>query len=238
MGLGDLAAILAIWCVAAMSPGPDVVMVLRQTMRGGRRAGVVSALGVSFGILLWTTLAMAGAHVLVESDHRILGTLQLVGGLYLVYLSWQGVRALRAGDPNADAAGAIADESTGANHDPTASNDDPGRTGARPTEPSLRRSFGLGLLTNLSNPKALVFFGSVFTVLVPAGTSSLDRGLLGVLLVAIAAAWFSALAWTTSTDRVARTLQRRARTIDTIAAVAFGALGLAAAGEGARALTR
>ena len=222
MDLADFAAVIGVWLIAIAAPGPDVVLVLRQTVRGGRRAGVAAAAGVALGIVAWIALAMVGAHVLVEADDRILGALEVIGGAYLVALGIAGVRAalvpggaheFELGDleptPDQEAEDWAADHAAASGH-----------------ASLVRRSFVLGLLTNLSNPKALIFFGTVFTVLIPEDATAAERAVLSVVLVAIAGAWFGGLALFTSSDRVGAFLGRHAARLDTGAAVVFALLGL------------
>lgn len=257
MGPGDYLAVLAVWLVAIMAPGPDVVLVLRQTIRGGRPAGVAAAAGIAVGIVAWIALAMVGAHVLLDADDRVLGGLQLAGGAYLVVLGIAGVRAaLMPGGAHefelaqlgVDAAaaggrGGRGGPGRGPDGEPSVGGVSGLAGGIAVADPLpatasdhlARRSFGLGLATNLSNPKALVFFGSVFTVLIPETATTADRVALSVLLVAIEAAWFSGLAMAASAGRVGELLGRHAARLDTIAAVAFIVLGLVSAATGAAA---
>lgn len=220
MQLADYAAVFGVWLIAISAPGPDVVLVLRQTVRGGRGAGVAAAGGIALGIVAWIALAMVGAHVLVEADDRILGTLQILGGAYLVSLGVAGLRAART------PGGAHEFELADLQPSPAQARED-GATqlASGHATPLVRRSFGLGLLTNLSNPKALVFFGTVFTLLVPEDTGTADRVALSVLLVLTAALWFGSLALLTSSARVGAFLGRHAAGLDAFAAVAFIVLG-------------
>lgn len=236
MGPGDYAAVLAVWVLAIMAPGPDVVLVLRQTIRGGRPAGVAAAAGIALGIVAWIALAMVGAHLLLGADDRILGALQVVGGGYLVVLGLLGVRsALAPGGAHEFELAQLVVDTGAAEREFANAGAGPGaadRDDEAANRHLVRRSFGLGLATNLSNPKALVFFGSVFTVLIPESASTADRLALSVLLVAIEAAWFSGLAFAASAGRVGDLLGRHAARLDTIAAVAFIVLGLVSVSTG------
>lgn len=205
MSPADYAAILGVWIVGVIAPGPDVVLVLRESARLGRAHGTAAAFGVVLGIAVWIVLAIAGAEVLLNADDRVVGSLEVLGGGYLVYLGIGALRAARAASgPSAfsDLGGA-------------------GDAPAGPIAASLRR----GILTNLSNPKALVFFGTVFSVLVPPDASTADRGAVFLLLTGIAAFWFVGLARVASSARVRTTLGRRAALLDGLAGVAFSALG-------------
>lgn len=231
MGVADYAAVLGVWLIAITAPGPDVVLVLRQTVRGGRRAGVAAAAGIALGIVAWIALAMVGAHVLVEADDRILGGLQIAGGSYLVALGAAGLRATLApggahefelaalAEPDLDPVGRAAGVQ------PIELGVAEGGDGPRATGGLVRRSFALGLVTNLSNPKALVFFGTVFTVLIPQDASATERVALSVLLVVTEVVWFGGLALLTSSAKAGPFFGRHAARLDTVAAVAFIVLG-------------
>ncbi|MBJ7472742.1 MAG: LysE family transporter [Solirubrobacteraceae bacterium] len=217
MGPGDYAAVFGVWLVAIAAPGPDVVLVLRETVRGGRAGGVAAASGIAIGIVVWIALAMAGAHALVEADPRVLGALQVAGGSYLVVLGLGALRASRGG--STEQLVALAGHESA-----------PPQAAARRAR--LRRSFVLGAATNLSNPKALIFFGTVFTVLIPASASTADRVLLSVLLVASEAVWFSGLALVASSGRLGTRLSASAARLDLLAGGAFVLLGTLAIAAG------
>ncbi len=220
MTVADYAAVLGVWLLAITAPGPDVVLVLRESVRNGRTGAVAAAAGIVAGIAVWLALAMTGAHLLLEADHRLLGGLQLLGGGYLVFLgigALQAARTAQRGNAGlAEAPGVIGRASSGAGRE---------RSGRAA---SLRR----GALTNLSNPKALVFFGTVFSVLVPAETATIERVLLSIVLVAVSGVWFGSLAWLSSSDRVGSFLTRHAAVFDAITGVAFVVLGGVAAATG------
>lgn len=215
MQLADYAAVLAVWIVGVIAPGPDVVLVLRESVRNGRAHGTAAAAGIVAGIVVWIVLAMAGAQLLLSADDRVLGVLELVGGAYLVYLGLGALRAARRPDGGADLDLGAA------------------TTATPPVMASLRR----GLFTNLSNPKALVFFGTVFSVLVPPDAGLADQVAVLVLLTVIAALWFGGLARFASSARVGELLGARAAWLDGLAGVAFTALGAVSVAAGIAALT-
>lgn len=233
MEVGDYAAVLGVWLIAIAAPGPDVVLVLRQTVRGGRRAGIAAAAGIALGIVGWIALAMLGAHVLVEADDRILGGLQVVGGAYLVLLGVAGVRAaLMPGGAHEFELADLAPDAAAEGGEL-----EPPSELAYGRRAIVHRSFVLGLLTNLSNPKALIFFGTVFTVLIPGDATAIERTALSLVLTIVAAGWFGGLALLTSSAKVGSQLGRHAARLDTVAAIAFIVLGGVALASGVAALT-
>src|ERR1700682_4281202 len=99
MGI-DLCGFLAISVLLIAAPGPDMVLVARNTLRGGRRSGIATGVGVTLGLLVWTAAAGVGlAARLRASEPAFLG-LKIVGPLYLVYLGalslWDALRGTDA----------------------------------------------------------------------------------------------------------------------------------------------
>ncbi|MDN6676704.1 LysE family translocator, partial [Corynebacterium variabile] len=141
MTTGSLLSILVVWLLAIASPGPDLVQLLR--VGAVRRNGVACALGIMSGNLLWIVASMLGLSALVDNVSGILTALFLVGGCVL---AWMGQGALRGG---------LAARKQDAVPSDAASS-------LLTTQMTTVQSWRLGLVTNLSNPKALVFFGAVF----------------------------------------------------------------------------
>ena len=171
MTLASLTTLLGVWIVALLSPGPDVVAVIRTALRS-RRAGVACACGVMTGNAGWITASLAGVAALITAHPHLLAWAQVIGG---AYLAWLGYRALRGG---------LAARGTEAVD----------LTGASPAAPSLAAAWRYGLSVNLANPKALVFFGAVFAQCV-GPEMGWHWGLgVAVAMVAIGLAWFAGLA--------------------------------------------
>lgn len=112
------------------TPGQDMVLVLSRAMSGGVRAGIVTAAGVSTGLILHTVLATLGLGALLHASDWIFTALKLAGAAYLLYL---GVAMLRASGGLALMAGAD-------------------------REQSALRSFAQGAMSNISNPKVAIFY--------------------------------------------------------------------------------
>lgn len=169
----------AFFLVAAgmiMLPGADFAVVVRGALRS-RTDGVATGLGIAGGLLLHTTLAVAGLAAILVAEPGLFRALQLLGGGYLLLL---GARSLRA----AVRAGAGQDVTAGA-----------GEPGAEPAVEGRRRALRHGFLTNALNPKAPVLFLSLLPQFVPAGHAALPRTLLlGAIIVAMGLLWFPAVA--------------------------------------------
>jgi threonine/homoserine/homoserine lactone efflux protein len=170
-----LAAFVAVAAGMIMLPGADFAVVVRGALRS-RTDGVATGLGVAGGLLLHTSLAVAGLAAVLVAEPRLFRALQLLGGGYLLVLGARSLRvALRAVRPR-DAVEAAP----------------PGETA---TGEGRRRALRHGFLTNALNPKAPVLFLSLLPQFVPAGHAALPRTLLlGAIIVVMGVCWFPVVA--------------------------------------------
>lgn len=204
--LPTLATIFFAHVLVMISPGPNVLLVSQVAASQSRAAGLKVALGVATGGFAWACLALFGLGVIFEQVVWLYLALKLLGGAYLVFL---GVRSWRAaGEPLA----------TGDRKDSV-------------NQP--RRSFYLsGLLTNLSNPKSLIFFGSFFAAVIP-GAAPLPVKVGAVLLIGFNVVWWHIfLAYTMSNSSVQRGYTTVKTWLDRVVGVVFVTIGLRLAFSG------
>jgi threonine/homoserine/homoserine lactone efflux protein len=162
MGI-DLGGFLAISVLLIVAPGPDMVLVARNTLRGGRRGGIATGVGVTLGLLVWTAAATLGLAALLRASEPAFLGLKIVGSLYLVYL---GLRSLWGAFRGTECGG------------------HPGR--------SSRSALREGLISNLGNPKIAVFFTSFLPQFVPGTHPSFAALLvLGLLFGALGLVWLT-----------------------------------------------
>lgn len=220
MTAAQLIGLFAVWVVAVVSPGPDIVVVLQRAL-SGRRHGLATALGIVAGLSVWLTAAFAGVATLVRVYPQAMTVLQVTGGLLLATLGVLGLRSwrrarnplpavrIRYRDRGSESAGRVADS----------------RVGGAALPP--RADFARGLATNLANPKALVFFGAVLTPFLQGEMSAGSSVAVVVGMIAVALVWFGGLALIAShrvvNDRVGRWMPW----IDLIASVIFVVAGVA-----------
>ena len=93
----NLPAFLALSAVVICVPGPDTALIIRNTLAGGRRSGIASAVGIICGIAVWTLAAAVGLAAVLSASEPVFRALQLVGAAYLVYLGLQSLWAALAG---------------------------------------------------------------------------------------------------------------------------------------------
>lgn len=182
------AAVAVAHLLAVMSPGPDFAMVTRQTLAFGRPAGVWTALGIGSGITFHVAWAMFGMGWVIDRFPLFLELLRYAAVAFLLYV---GVRALRTQPAPAGADGAgVADPGGPAHH------------------------FAIGVLTNLLNPKALMFFMAVCAAVITETTPVWLRIALGGWMIFSTAAWFCFVAFTLGHPAVRRRLLGQAHWID------------------------
>jgi threonine/homoserine/homoserine lactone efflux protein len=168
-----LVAFLGIAVLVIVTPGPDTALTIRNTLSGGRRGGLGTALGVATGQAVWTVATSAGVAALLVASASAFAALRLAGAGYLV---WLGAQALWA----SARVGVEAEREAGLG-------------GSRRLRPSA--AFGQGVLSNLANPKMAVFFTSLLPQFVPTGKATFSVLLaLGLLFCAMTLGWLAAYA--------------------------------------------
>ncbi|MDR5778147.1 LysE family translocator [Caballeronia sp. LZ065] len=158
-----------------VTPGPDTAYIVGRSVAQGRGAGVVSALGISAGCIVHTLATAFGLTAILAASATAFTVVKIAGAIYLIYL---GVRLLFA--KHEDAA---------ASHDPQASE----KAAPKP----LHRLFAQGFITNVLNPKVVLFFVSFFPQFVAADSQhkTLAFLTLGMVFIAMSTVWNSFVAW-------------------------------------------
>ena len=180
--------------LAVASPGPDFAIVLRQSLAHGRRAAIWTALGVGTAILLHVAYSLFGLGLLIRGSELWFNVVKFAGA---AYLAWIGVQALRA---KPRAAG-VAEMAT------------PSR--------QPRGAFAAGFLTNALNPKATLFFLSLFALVVSPQTPKLVQAGYGLWMALATAAWFALVALVFTNERVRGPFLRCGHWIDRVLGVVF-----------------
>ena len=223
MDLSDLAALVVVWLAAVASPGPDIVQIVRLGSRR-RSSGVWCALGIMTGNTGWIVATLAGLALLVAAYPGILVALEIAGGCFL---AWMGFSSIRGG----------LQERRGSQPAPAARGGAPAEPGAataastRPA-PGPLKSWRTGVVTNLANPKAMIFFGAVFAQVAQPGTSIGWLALAAVVLIVVGVAWFVGVAF--AVGALSRWLSRHGAAVDIVTGAILFILGivLVAAGIG------
>ena len=197
--LALLGSIMALHLAAVVSPGPNFIIVTQASIRSTRRSGLVSASGVALASASWAVAALSGVSVLFETAAWLYATLKLLGGAYLVYLGVQSWRHAK--------------EPLVINVTEPVKND------------SSWHSFRIGFMTNLTNPKAVVFFGSIFAALLTPSLPLWVRAMAVGVVFFNALWWYSLVAVMFSVVKVQRAYARAKRHIDRVVGGFLALLG-------------
>lgn len=187
--------------LAVASPGPDFAVVVRESVTRGQRSGSWTALGIGCGIGLHVSYSLLGIGLIVSQSILLFNLFKWLAAGYLFYLGFQALRARPM------AVGDIA---------PVAA--------AGPL--SRRRAFTIGFVTNGLNPKATLFFLSLFTVVIDPHTPLVVQALYGVYLTFATTLWFCLVAWLFSRARVRAGFARMGHWFDRVTGAVLIGLGV------------
>ena len=182
--VGALGAFLAVSAIMIVTPGPDTALTIRNTLMGGRRAGIFSAIGVSAGQALWTFATATGIAALLAASEPAFLAVKIAGSAYLIWLGLQALVAAVRGRPR---------------HAATVER----RRLAAP------RALRQGLLNNLGNPKMAAFFPSLLLQFAHSFSALVA---LGLVFSAMTLVWLTAYAFAVARagDFLGRSRIRRA----------------------------
>lgn len=198
-----------------LTPGPDVLFIVSQSLRGGVRTGMVAVWGITAGCFVHVAAAALGVGVLLTTSAAAFNTVKCLGA---AYLTWIGVRLLwsttKSGLGAADARSALSAQIDREN---------------APEAPGLRWIFFKAFATNALNPKVVLFFLAFVPQFVPVNAPDPARTFvwLGCLFnfngLLIGMAWALAASWL---SQRARLLQRGLQHLDRLAGFMFVGFGL------------
>ena len=183
--------------LAVISPGPSFLITARAAVANSRWQGVQVALGVGAGTVIWASAAVLGLHVLFEKFPALFFVMKLSGALFLLWIAFQIFR--HAAEPLAI-----------------------GNAGVE----AGRNPFWQGFFTQISNPKVVVFFSSIFIALLPHDVPLW----MSLSLIAIVSFnevwWYSAVSAFFGTPAVRRFYMAAKSWLDRVTGLFLGGLGL------------
>ena len=168
--------------LALMSPGPDLIMTIRNSLKYSRRSGVYSAIGLSLGIMVHITYCLVGLAVIISQSIVIFSIIKYLGVAYLLYIGIKSLRAKRGPD--------YSDEEQ------------------KTRDLTKLQAIRMGFLTNVTNPKATLFFLSLFTLVIDPSTPLAVKLVMGGEMTLATVLWFSLVAMIVSHPRVRHRMSR------------------------------
>ncbi|MBM7060146.1 LysE family transporter [Pseudomonas sp. UL073] len=197
----EFLTVALIHLLAVASPGPDFAIVVRESVANGRRAGTWTALGVGSGIFVHVGYSLLGIGLIVSQSILLFNALKWLAAAYLLYIGLKALRAKPAEPGSLELAGAA-------------------------LERSARGAFTTGFVTNGLNPKATLFFLSLFTVVINPHTPLWIQAGYGLYLAAATALWFCLVARLFSQPRVRAGFARLGHWFDRAMGAVLIALGV------------
>lgn len=150
----NLSLILVAALVASASPGPATLAIAGTSMASGRRSGLYLASGITAGSLVWSISAAVGLGAIMLANAWVFEVIRYFGAAYLMYLAFKSARS------------ALSRQSGD----------------ARSVSGSAATLFSKGFALHITNPKAILFFGSLYSIGVPAGSTF---GEIAVVIIAV-----------------------------------------------------
>lgn len=199
--MNELLAVGAITILAVISPGPDFAMVTRSSYVFGRRLGLLSALGIAFGVQVHVLYTVLGVSVVITHSPVLFLLMKVAGAIYLIYLGFKSFTnksrlSLKPGTLR---------------------------------ELSASGAFRTGFLTNALNPKTMLFVVSSYAQVVKAGSSLSTDFAYGFFMSFSHWAWFSLVAVFFSSESLRCTMLDKQHAIDKIIGSALIVLGMSLA---------
>lgn len=198
--LGQFITIMVVHLLAVASPGPDFAVVVKQSITHGRKTALWTSLGVGTGIFLHVLYSLLGIGVIISQSLLVFTVMKFVGAAYLLFIGWKALRTRPAGGGIYSSSGV--------------------------PRPSALRAYWTGFLTNGLNPKATLFFLSLFTVVIDADTPVAVQAAYGVYMAFATALWFCIIAFLFGSSRVRGLFTRVGHWFERMMGAALLALGL------------
>ncbi len=192
--------LMAAFGISAVIPGADFATVLRQSVVEGRKAAIITSAGIASAILVHGAYTLFGIGLVISQSLLAFTVLKWLGAAYLL---WLGIGAFRSPAPKPPEFGP---------------EDQVGQGGGR--------AFLLGFLTNLLNPKAVLFFLALFTTLVSAATPQGIKAGYVVAMSVLLFAWFTLVSVFFTTPSVRQGFFRMGRWFNRLTGITFIALAV------------
>jgi RhtB (resistance to homoserine/threonine) family protein len=184
----QILVIVSVTFLVMISPGPDMVLVLRNTFVSGRRAGLQTSMGILSGNLVHITYCVLGIGLLISQSIVAFSALKYAGAAYLIYL---GIMSFRSGAKTLD---------------------------TRDIESRRPNStwFVQGFVNNLLNPKGTLFYLGVFTMVITPETPAGAMVLLIFSMMLVSASFWLFFVYTLDRPTIREFIERSQQTVNRI----------------------
>ncbi len=198
----ELFLIYIIYIGALISPGPDFIIVMRNTLGTSTRAGIFTAMGVATGQAVHIIYSLAGIGIIISQSIILFNIIKWLGAGYLMYI---GYKALR---------------SKGFNTKELQKN------AISKTTKTFKKAYTNGFIANILNPKATLFFVALFSQMIDPTLSLNAQFIFGMVCIVTAFFWFTIISVTMGSSPIRKIYTKTSIYIDKIFGAVFIALGL------------
>ncbi|GAL14577.1 threonine efflux protein [Vibrio astriarenae] len=195
-----LLSILAIHLMASISPGPDFVVVSQKTLLQGRKAGIFCGMGVCVGLLVHIGYSVTGLTTALAHSEYISQWIGFCGGGYLVFLGSKSIK------------------SSFTKHEAIVVNEG--------SENTLRSAFWRGLIVNIFNPKAAIYFISLFSIIISPSISTARLLLVVISIITVQMAWYLTFIFFVTTPAVKEKFDSYVHLVDRSLGILMVLMGL------------
>ncbi|WP_201508954.1 LysE family translocator [Psychrobacter alimentarius] len=191
--------------LALLSPGPDFVLIVKSAIKNDSKDAIGVALGITSANAVYIGLCLIGVGSILAASAPIMIILKIIGGLFLMYLGLQALRARKDVYDQFQVA-----QSAHSNIAKT----------------TFLKEFTAGFLSGIFNPKNLLFYLSLFTVVLTPEISFMFKLGLGIWMTVVVFAWDTAVIFLLSTRKVRAKFTQVAYYIDKVTGALLGVIGL------------
>lgn len=185
----EFLTVAVVHLLAVASPGPDFAIMIRQALYQSSRNAYLTSIGISAGLVVHVAYSLLGIGLIIKQSLLLFSILKTIGAAYLIWIAIQCFRT--------KVGGIYVEAQNGPAQTPLA-------------------AFRLGFLTNMLNPKATLFFVSLFSVLISPDTPTLIQAGYGFYMTVASCLWFFMVASFFTLPRVRRTFNRFGHWLDRI----------------------
>lgn len=194
--------LVSVFTIAVISPGPDFVVSVRNSLTYGQRAGIMTAIGFAGGVGIHVTYCLLGLATIISQSVLLFSLFKYIGAGYLIYMGFMALRS--KGFQSGSEENVMHGQS-------------------QTSDLAMLRS---GFVTNLFNPKATLFFMALFTQIIQPGFDLWVSFVYGATCVVMTFIWFSIVATILNRPQIKARFIHASKWIDRICGGALLALGL------------
>jgi len=189
--------------IALLSPGPDFAMILKQSITYGKRSSIITSIGIGCGVSVHLIYTLLGIGLIISKSIVLFSIIKYLGAAYLIYIGYQSLKSqgMKLEDVKVHKYENISD----------------------------KKSFMIGFLCNALNPKATLFFLSMFTVVVSSSTPIEVQAFYGLFSALTAMLWFVALSMILSLRKVRNFFNSFGKVFDKAVGTVLVSLGISVA---------